>query len=383
MRDVFVIGVGMTKIKAYWEKSLRNLFAEASIKAIEDANGISPDAIFIGNMAAGELDKQANLGVYLAEYAGLKEIPAIRVESACGSGGAAFHAAYLGVASGMYNAILVGGVEKLTETPSMITTSVLAEAADQEYETYFGASFTALNALIMRYYMSVFKVPYEKIALWPLMMHENATYNPLAQLPFKVDLNTILNSPLIADPIRLFDCAPTGDGAAAVIIASEEIAKKHSDTPIFVPGIGFATDSLALSRRENLLSLKGTNLAAKKAYSMAKVNPNDINIAEIHDAFSILGIITLEDLGFSTKGEGTKDLENGKFSRNSVISVNPSGGLKARGHPVGATGIYQIAEIALQLRQDAGKMQIDNAELGLAHNIGGVGASVSVTILRR
>ncbi|MGQ4915051.1 MAG: thiolase domain-containing protein [Candidatus Asgardarchaeia archaeon] len=384
MKKVYISGVGMTKIGAHWNQSLRELFAEAAKKALDDSGNLTPEALIVGNMSAGELDNQANLGAYLASYIGLTGVAAFRVENACSSGGAAFHAGYLAVASGIYDIVLVGGVEKLTETPTAITTAALAEAADQEYEAYFGASFTTLNALVMRKYMEHYNVPYEKIANWPLLMHENATNNPYAQLPFKVSKETILKSPVIADPIRLFDCSPTGDGAAAVLLISEDKLNEISmDDRVVVAGVGMATDTLPLGHRESLLTLNASRIAAEKAYKMAKITPKDVNVVELHDAFSILGIISLEDLGFSKQGKGAFDLENGKFSRDGEIAVNSSGGLKARGHPVGATGVYQIAEITLQLKNAAEKMQVDNAEVGLAHNVGGLGSAVSVTILKR
>ncbi|MGQ4834069.1 MAG: thiolase domain-containing protein [Candidatus Asgardarchaeia archaeon] len=382
MRDVAVIGVGMTKVGQHFEKAIRDLFIEAALKAIDSAGNPNIDALYVGNMVAGETTGQSNLGTYLSDYLGLR-VPAFHIENACSSGGATFINGVLAVASGYFDTVLVGGVEKLTEHPSAVTTQHLAEAADQEYEVYFGASFTSLNAMIMRYYMHKYNVPREYFAEWPVMMHEHATHNPYAQFRFKTTIEKVLASPIIADPLTLFDCSPTGDGAAAVIITTLENARKLQDTIIKVAGLGIATDSISIALREDLATLKATVESAKKAYAMAKIQPTDIDVAEIHDAFSIMAILALEDLGFSEKGRGAFDLHEGKFSKDGRIAINPSGGLKARGHPVGATGVYQIAEIALQLKGEAEGIQVADPQIGLAQNIGGSGSSVTTVILKR
>lgn len=382
MREVAVIGVGMTKVGQHFDKALRDLFVDAALKAFDDAGNPNIDALYVGNMVAGEAIGQSNLGAYLADYLGVK-VPAFHIESACSSGGAAFMLGVLGVMSGYFDTVLVGGVEKLTEYPTQTTTLHLAGAAEQEYEVYFGASFTSLNAMIMRYYMHKFNVPREYFAEWPVMMHENATKNPYAQLRFKTTIERVLSSPIIADPLTLFDCSPTGDGAAAVIITTVENAKKITDTIVKVAGFGMGVDSISLAMRNELTTLAASVNASRKAYKMAKIEPKDVDVAEIHDAFSIMAILAIEDLGFSEKGKGAIDLHDGKYAKDGDIALNPSGGLKARGHPVGATGVYQIAEITLQLRGDAGEMQVPDAEIGLAQNIGGSGSSITVSILKR
>ena len=382
MTGVAVIGVGMTKVTQHFESGLRDLFADAALAAIKDAQNPKIDALYVGNMLAGEIDGQANLGAYLADYLGLK-VPAFRIENACSSGGAAFFNAVLAVKSGLFKTVLVGGVEKLTEYPTADTTAYLAEAADQEYEVFFGATFTSLNAMLMRYYMHKFNVPRDVFGYWPVMMHKNATNNPYAQLPVPTTLERVLSSPMVADPIRLFDCSPTGDGAAAVIITTIDEARKITDNYVSVAGIGMGVDSISVAMRDDLLTLKATKHAAEQAYKMANVTPKDIDVAEIHDAFSIMAVLSIEDLGFAEKGKAAFAVKEGIFENGESVYLNPSGGLKARGHPVGATGVYQIAEITNQLRGTAGKMQLDDVKIGLAQNIGGSGASVTVAILKK
>jgi len=382
MRGVAIVGLGMTKIKAHWDKSMRDLFAEAALKAIDDSGNLEPQVLYVSSMLSGELSGQSALGPYVAEYCGLRDIPAIRIEGACSSGGVALHEAIQAVSSGAYDTVLVGGVEKLTEYPTSIVTSALAEASEQEYEAYFGATFVSLNALLMRYYMNKYGVKYEDMAEWPVLMHENGSVNPYAQLPFKTTIERVISSPLIADPIRLFDCAPTGVGASALLVTTYDNAKKVTDTPVRIVGYGVGTDFISISLRERLDLLRASINASNKAYKMARVKPEDVDVAEIHDAFTIMAILSIEDLGFSKKGEGVRELKEGRFRKGDKPSINPSGGLKSRGHPVGATGIYQAAEVAMQLRGDAGPIQVDGVEVGLTQNIGGAGTSITVFIYK-
>ncbi len=382
-REVFVVGVGYTKIDRHFWKGDRELFAEAAWKAIEDSGNVLPKAIVVGNMTSSSLSEQDNFGALVADYAGLSGRPAFKVEAACGSGGAAFYAAYALVASGLVDVCLAGGVEKLTEQPTRRVTRALAYAAEEEYEVYYGASFTSLNALIMRLYMEKFSVTREEMSEWPVLMHENGSQNPYAQLRFKITKDQVANSMIIADPIRLLDASPIGDGAAAVMIASEEVARKITDTPVKVVGLGLATDNMYIASREDLTVLKATRKACEDALKMAKIEPRNIDVAEVHDAFSIVGVLDMEDLGFAEKGMGAKLLAEGRFRIGDKPVINPSGGLKSRGHPVGATGIYQIAEITMQLRGDFPGLKVNGAEIGLAQNVGGVGNTVSVVILRR
>jgi len=382
MRKVYVVGVGFTKIGRFFDKGLRELFAEAAIKALDDIGGEKVQALVVGNMMSSSLGEQDNLGAVLADYAGLGGIPAFKVEAACGSGGVAVYTGYSLVASGLFDIVMVGGVEKQTEYPTRIVSKGLAQASDAEYELFYGISFTGLNALVMRKYMETYGISRDEMSVWPVLMHKNASKNPYAQLPFEVTIEQVSNSMLIADPIRLLDSSPIGDGAAALVLASEKYARKLSDTPVEIAGVGLATDHIYIAYRDDLLKLKATIDASKVAYRMAKVEPSQIDVVEEHDAFTILGYMNLEDLGFSERGKTPKEIAEGRFHPGDKPTVNPSGGLKARGHPVGATGVYQVAEVAMQLRGDYPGVKV-NGEIGLAQSIGGLGTTVSVIILRR
>lgn len=382
MSKVYVVGIGFTKIGRFFEKGLRELFAEAALKAIDDIGGERIEALVVGNMLSSTLSNQDNLGAVLADYAGLGGIPAFKVEAACGSGGAAILAGYSLVASGMYDLVMVGGVEKETEHSTKIVTEALAQAADAEYEMFHGISFTGLNALIMRLYMETYNIGRDEMSTWPVLMHKNASKNPYAQLPFEITKEDVAKSMMIADPIRLLDSSPIGDGAAAVVLASEKIARKLSDTPVEIAGISMATDHIYTAYREELLKFEATIKAANRVYEIAKIRPENVDIVEVHDAFTILGFMNLEDLGLSERGKTPKLIDEGRFYPGDKPTVNPSGGLKARGHPVGATGVYQVAEIAMQLRGDYPGLKV-NGEIGLAQSIGGLGTSVIVTVLKR
>ena len=386
---IFIVGVGMTKIDRWYTRNARDLFSEAMVKAVDDAGGVKPQALVIGNMTSSVLMEQDSLGALMADYSGLRGVPSFKVEAACGSGGAAFYAGYGLVASGLVDIVAVGGIEKLTEKLTAHATKALAQAADTEYELIYGASFTGLNALVARLYMNKFGYTDEDLAYWPLRMHEYASYNPYAQIPKKTSLEAILKSPVIADPIKLFDCSPLGDGAAVIILVrgedrAREIARiMGRDVLVEIAGLGFSTDSVDLGSRRDLLTMDAVVRAARDAYKMAGVEAKDIDYAEVHDAFHITGYVSLEDLGFAEKGKVVKEWREGRFGKGDKPEVNFSGGLKARGHPVGATGVYQIAEVTMQLRGDFPGYKASDPEIGLAQNIGGVGTFAAVTILRR
>ncbi len=389
MEKVYVVGAGMTKIGRFFEKSARGLFSEALWKAIEDAGGLRPDAVVVGNMTSSVLMEQDNLGPLLVDFAGLRGLPAFKVEAACGSGGAAVYTGYALVKSGLADVVAVGGVEKLTEGVTSETTKALAQASDAQYELIYGATFTGLNAMVMRYYMEKFGYNREDFAYWPLRMHEYASYNPYAQLPRKTTLEAILNSPLIADPIRLFDASPIGDGAAVVILVrgeerAREVAKKTGkDVLVELASVAMATDSVDIASRRDLLTMESTVTAAREAVKRAGISLKDVDYAEVHDAFSITGFLALEDIGFAPKGEAPKLWREGRFAKGDKPEVNFSGGLKARGHPVGATGVYQVAEAYLQLRGDFPGYKASSPQIALAHNIGGVGTITAISVLRR
>ena len=383
MTRVYVSGVGLTKVGRHFDKGLIDLAAEAAFKAIDEA-GVEPEALVVGNMMSSSLQHQDNLGAYIANSIGLRGIPAFKVEAACGSGGAAVHAAFNMVKSGVYNAVLVVGVEKMTDHPTAVVTEALAQAADAEYELFYGASFTGLNALMMRYYMEKYQVSRREMSYWPVMMHKNAVANPYAQIRREIKLEDVEKSQVVADPIRLLDSSPIGDGAAAVLLVSENIVSKLAEKPIVeVAGSAMATDTVELSNRESLDAMPAAAQAAKKAYKMAGVEPRDIDVIEIHDAFTINAIVLLEELGFAPRGQAAKQLAEGRFAPGDKPTANPSGGLKARGHPVGATGVYQVAEVVMQLRGDFPGVKVDKAEIGLTSNIGGDGSSLIVHVLKR
>jgi len=381
MVKVYVAGVGMTKVGRHIDRSLRELAAEAIFKAIDEVGNEKPEAIIVGNMLSS-LIEQENLASLIADYVGLRGISGFKVEGACGSGGAAFLAGYSLVASGLFKRVLVVGIEKLNERPTPDTSRGLAWAADADYELIYGVSFAGLNALVMRYYMEKHNVSREEMGLWAVLMHENGYHNPYAHLRKKVTLEEVINSPIIADPIRLYDACPISDGAATVYLVSEDLARKVSDTPVLVAGVGNALDSTDITSRYALDELYASRVSAKKALDMAKVELKDIDVAEIHDAYSIIAMLSIESIGFAPKGKAPKLIAKGRFKPGDKPSLNPSGGLKSRGHPVGATGIYQIAEIVMQLRGDFPGINV-GGEVGLAQNIGGVGSNITTVILRR
>lgn len=383
MRKVAIINYGMTKVDKHWKKSIRELFGEAAKAALREARVPSIDALIVGNMCASDLSDQNNIGALLADYLGIAPSLAYRVEAACGSGGAAILAAYSAVSSGMSDIVLTGGVEKLSDGVGGNTTLSLGKAADADYELFFGSSFVSLNALIMNHYMHTYHTPREAFADFAVLMHKNGSRNPYAQLPFAITRETVINSDRIADPITLFDCAPVGDGAAALILCPLEDAPKYADSFVEIAGIAGATDTINVASRADLLSLNSTVVAADRAYKMAKMTPKDVDVAEVHDTFTITAALSLEDLGFCEKGRFAKSLEEGAFEPGGVVAVNPSGGLKSRGHPVGATGAYQVCEVAMQLLGKAERMQVPDAEVGLTQNIGGSGSSTFVSIIRR
>ncbi len=389
MERVFVVGVGVTKIGRFYDKSARDLFVEAFLKAVEDSGGVKPQALIVGNMTSSVLMEQDSLAALLADYSGLRGIPAFKVEAACGSGGAAIYAGYSLVKSGLVDVVAVAGVEKLTEGITAETTKALAQAADAEYEVFYGTSFTGLNAMVARLYMDKYGYTREDMAYWALRMHEYASYNPYAQLPKKTTIEKILQSPLIADPLHLFDCAPIGDGAAvALLVRGEERAREISkavgrDVLVEVTGVGLSTDSVDLGSRRELLKLESTIKASRDAYKMAGVTEKDIDYVELHDAFHITGYLALENMGFAGEGESVKLWKEGRFGKGDKPEVNFSGGLKARGHPVGATGIYQFVEAVMQLRGDFPGYKASDPEIAATQNIGGVGTYSIVTIVKR
>ncbi len=382
MRDVAVIGVGWPKWGELWKKDIRNIFVEAALMAIDDAGVDHIDSMYVASMSPGLWSKQEHLGALMADYLGQTPIPAVRVESACASGGMAVRMGFIEVASGMSDIVLVGGVEKMWTGEDF--TAVLATAADQEYEGFHGLTFPALYALMARRHMHEFGTKREQLAMVSVKNHANGAKNPRAQYQREITVEAVLNSPPVADPLNLLDCSPVTDGAAAIILAPVELAKKISKRPIVqIIGSGAATDSIALADRESYVELPAVKKAAEIAYKMAGVGPEDIDLAEVHDCFTIAEIIVTEDLGFFEKGKGGEAVEQGLTKIGGKIPINTSGGLKSKGHPVGATGVAQIVEITEQLWGVSGERQVEGAKIGLAQNMGGSGASSTVHILKR
>jgi acetyl-CoA C-acetyltransferase len=380
MRDVAIIGVGMTKWGELWDKSLRTIFTETALLAIADAGVDKIDSMVVGCMSSGLFVGQEHLASLLADSLGRIPVPAARVESACSSGGLALRQGFMEVASGMSDIVLVGGVEKMTDVTGCEATYALGTAADQEYEGYHGLTFPGLYAMMAVDHMHRHGTTREQLAMVAVKNHDNGSRNPLAQFPFKVTVEGVLNSVLVADPLRILDCSPITDGAAAVVLAPAEMARKMKRPAVRITGSGQATDTIALSSRRDLSWLESTHLAAAKALAMAGRKVQDIHLFEVHDCFTIAEIMVTEALGLVEKGRGGRAVEEGLTARGGRFPVNPSGGLKAKGHPVGATGVAQAVEIVKQLRGEAGDRQIKGARLGLAQNMGGTGGSSVVHV---
>lgn len=387
MRDVAVIGIGCTTFGEKWESSFRDLFVEAGALALEDAQlaGEKIDAMYVGNMSAGRFVEQEHIGALIADYAGLAthHIPSTRVEAACASGGLAFRQAVIAVASGMEDIVVAAGVEKMTDVEPGASTDTLTGAADREWEGFVGATFPGLYAMIANDYMHRYPLTREQLAQVAVKNHFNGARNPIAQFQQEISVDTVLKSTLVADPLRLFDCSPITDGAAAVIVAPFERAREFTDTPIKVLASAQASDTITLHDRRDISTLDATVIAGKRALKIARCIHKDIDLVEVHDCFSIAEICAIEDLGFCKKGEAGKLTSEGITALNGDLPVNTSGGLKACGHPVGATGIKQVYEIVQQLRGEADRRQIDGAEIGMTHNVGGTGATVAVHIFGR
>ena len=385
MRRVAIIGCGLSKFGEIWERGFRDLMIEAGKMALEDAKlgGNELDGIFVGSMAAGRLIGQEHIGALVADFMGLNPIPATRVEGACASGGLALRQAYLAVASGAHNIVVAGGLEKMTDVTTNEVSTALGGAGDQEWELFNGATFPALYAFMAQRHMLEFGTTEEQMASVAVKNHHNSSKNKFAQFQNEITIETVMKSKVVASPLKVFDCSPITDGAAAVILAPLDIAKKYTDQPIEIVSSAQASDTLALHSRASFTELNATKVASKKAYELARVTPKDIDVCELHDCFTIAEILAIEDLGFFKKGEGGKASAEGRTALNSEISINTSGGLKGCGHPVGATGIKQAVEIAWQLQGRAEGRQVKDAEVGMTHNVGGSGATCVCHIMKR
>ncbi len=383
MRDVAVVGVGMTKFGEIWEKSLRDLYVEAALDAIDNSGVDHIDSMIVGCMTSGLFVGQEHLGSMMADYLGIKHLPASRVESACASGSLAFRHAFIEVASGISDIVMAGGVEKMTDISGDGATFALATAADQEYEVFHGATFPGLYALMAVAHMEKYGTTRDMLAAVAVKNHGNGSMNPYAQYPFKVTMDTVKSSVMIADPLRILDCSPITDGAAAVILTTVDIAKKLGKPYVKIIGSGHATDAIALHSRDDLTTLAATTVAADKALKMAGKKIKDINFAEVHDCFTIAEIVVTESMGIFKPGKGGEAVLKGETALDGSFPINTSGGLKSKGHPVGATGVAQIVEVYKQLTGSAenGRQLKNSPKVGMAQNMGGSGGSSLVHIL--
>ncbi len=382
MRRVAIVGIGQTPVKEHWNAGLRDLAVDAIWKALADADTRNIQGLFVGNMLSGTLTKQEHLATLIADYAGFQGIEAVKVESACSSGASAVRQAVLAVASGHLDSALALGVEKLTETNTFTTTDGLASAADAEFETAMGISFVALNAMLMRRYMHEYGYQKEDFAPFIALAHQNAKHNPNAMFHFTVTPEMYRQAKMVADPINLLDSSPIADGAAAVLVVPEEAVSHYAGKPIWVRAIEVGTDTISLDNRNQLLWLSAAEISTRKALTTAGITHKDVAFFELHDAFSIMSALSLEGSGFVEAGQAVRLANEDYFSLKGSLPIATMGGLKARGHPVGATGVYQIVEAVQQLRGEApAPLQLDNPRYGMCQNIGGSGATIVTTIL--
>ncbi len=383
MRDVAIVGVGLSRWGEVWDASLRTLWTEAALAALDDAGLDRVDSITVGSMTPGLFVGQEHLGALLADELGMAGVPATRVESACASGGVALRTGFAEVASGLADVVLVTGVEKMTDVSGDDCTSALAAAADAELEVFYGATFPGLYAMMARAHMARFGTTREQLAMVAVKNHRHGALNPRAQYRQEITVEDVIGSAKIAEPLNILDCSPITDGAAALVLAEIGLARTlaRGRPVVRIAGVGHATDRIALQSRAEMTMLPSTTLAVQRAMKMAGKTPSDVHVAEVHDCFTIAEIMVLEALGFCKPGEGGAQASSGRTAIGGELPVNPSGGLKSKGHPVGATGVAQAGEITTQLRGDAGKRQVAGARVGLTQNMGGTGASTVVHIL--
>lgn len=382
MRQVAIIGIGQTPVSEHWDTSIKELAREAIVAAMIDAGRDRIDGLYVGNMLSGMSAGQENLGTLIADWVGLVGIEALKVEAACGSGAAAIRAGIIAVGSGQLDSVIAVGVEKMTESLPSETTAALATAADADYEASHGLSFVAINALVMQRYLYEYGWKHTDFANFSINAHANALSNPFARLHERVTQEGYNKARMVAEPINLMDASPIGDGAAAVLLVPADKLKPGDRPVIEIAGSGAATDTLAVHSRHDPMWLSAAEKSVRQAYSQAGAGPKDIDIFELHDAFSIMSALSLEACGFAERGQGPRLALDGEISLTGRIPITTRGGLKARGHPVGATGVYQVVEVVQQLRGEAGKTQVDGARIGMAQNIGGSGATIITHILR-
>jgi acetyl-CoA C-acetyltransferase len=382
MRQVAILGIGQIKIDEHWDLSLREIGGHAAFAAMQDAGMEKVDALFVGNMLSPLVSAQNQLGAFFSDWIGLWHQESVKVEAACASGAAALRAGLMAIAAGDIESALIVGVEKMTDKAGHDVTAALATAADADYEVEQGVSFVGINALIMRRYMHEYGWKHADFAPFSINAHANAMHNPFARLHQKINTDQFEKSSMVATPINLLDASPTGDGAAAVVLVpAEKVASLRGKPRVTVAGSASATDSIAVHSRKDPLFLSAAYESSRRAYAMANVTPQEIDVFELHDAFSIMSALSLEACGFAERGQGVRLGLDDEIGPKGRVPVCTRGGLKARGHPVGATGMYQIVEVVQQLRGECSETQVDGAKIGMAQNIGGSGATILTHIL--
>jgi acetyl-CoA C-acetyltransferase len=382
---VSIVSAGLSKFGRYEQHICRELFAQATKEAFDRCPNLDPikdiEALFVGHMGES-YEHQGHTGPTLAGWTGLLPKPAIRIESACASSGSALRTGIMAILSGLHKVVIVGGVENMTHRTTAEVTEFLAMASDLPFEQFNGITFPGLYALMATAHMHKYGTTEEQLAKIAVKNHHNGSLNPKAHLQKEITIEKALSSKPVAWPLKMYDCSLITDGASCLILTAPELAKKFTDAPVQIIGSGQASDTIGLYERDSLTSLKSAKVASQEAYKMAGVTPKDVDVAEVHDCFTIAEILAYEDLGFCSPGQGGKLIDECTTTLDGSIPINTSGGLKAKGHPVGATGTAQAYEIYLQLTEQAEKRQINDAEIGLSHNIGGSGATASVHIYR-
>jgi acetyl-CoA C-acetyltransferase len=379
MRDVYIVGWGQTDVGELWDRSLGSLAAQAAHMALPPGEE-SPDCIVVGNMLSGELASQENLGAYVADVVGLGGTEAVKVEAACGAGGAALREGYLRVAGGCAERVLVVAVEKMTDRLPETVSSALALAADSDYESLHGATFVALNALLMRRYMHEYGYRHEDFAGFAVNAHSNAMANPRAMFRRPVSAADYAQAAMIASPVNVLDSSAISDGAAAVLLATDPGAGRGAPR-VRIAGSSAATDTISVASRRDPLWLSAAAVSAERARAQAGIDIEAIDLFEAHDAFSIMAALSLEACGFAPRGQGARLAMEDEIGPTRRIPIATRGGLKARGHPVGATGVLQAIDALVQLRGEAGTSQVPGARVALIQNIGGSGANVVTHVL--
>ncbi|MEW6413615.1 MAG: thiolase domain-containing protein [Candidatus Zixiibacteriota bacterium] len=383
MREVCIVGVGMSQWGEVWKKSLRDLHTDAALAAVKYAGVDHLDSLYVGCMSGGLFVGQEHLGSMLTDYMGMRGLPAMRVESACASGGMAVRAAYIEVASGTSDIVMASGVEKMTDVSGDDATYALATAADQEFEVFNGATFPGLYAMMAHAHMAKYGTTREMLSAVAVKNHKNGAKNPVAQYPFEITMEGVAKSVMIADPLHILDCSPITDGAAAVIVTTVDIAKKLGKPYIKITGSGVGTDTIQLAQRDDMTTIKAATIAAGKALKMAGKKIGDINFAEVHDCFTIAEIVVAESIGKYAPGKAGAAILAGETAIEGKFPMNSSGGLKSKGHPVGATGVAQVIEVYKQLtgQAESGRQIPGNPKVGMTQNMGGSGGSSVVHIM--